>query len=99
MLDTSRAGTVIAEQMGALERDFGDKEGYEIGGVVTIVEVQGPEGSTLRIRNNLGNPTLALGFLHMAEDEWMRAMRTPGAFDGSAEPKGSVDLQVRGLMR
>jgi len=75
-LDTSRAGQVIAAQMEALEKDFGDKEGYEIGAVVTIVEVSGPEGSALRIRNNMGNPTLTLGYLRLAEDELIRFMRS-----------------------
>lgn len=88
-MDTSRAGNLIAEQMGNLERDYGDKEGYEIGAVISIIEVQGPDGAHFRIRNNLGNPALALGIMRMAEDELIRAMRTPGAFDqgdeGSAE--------------
>jgi hypothetical protein len=74
-LDTTKAGQVIAAQMEALEKDFGDKDGYEIGAVVTIVEVSGPEGSHLRIRNNMGNPTLTLGVLRLAEDELIRAMR------------------------
>lgn len=71
--------------MEALERDFGDKEGFEIGAMITIVEVQGPEGAMFRIRNNLGNPALALGILRMAEDELIRAMRTPGAFEQGDE--------------
>ena len=77
-LDTSKAGQVIAEQMEALERDFGDQEGYEIGAVVTIVEVSGPDGSNLRIRNNIGNATMVLGVLRLAEDELVRAMRSDG---------------------
>ncbi len=74
-LDTSKAGQVIAEQMEALEADFGDKDGYDIGAVVTIVEVSGPDGSNFRIRNNMGNPVLALGVMRLAEDELIRAMR------------------------
>jgi hypothetical protein len=83
-MDTSRAGLVIAAQMEALERDYGDE--HEIGAVITIVEIQGPNGSHFRVRNNLGNAPLVLGVMRMAEDEWLRSMRTPGAFgEGSPE--------------
>jgi hypothetical protein len=75
-LDTSKDGQVIAEQMEALEKDFGDKDGYDIGAVVTIVEVNGPEGSNLRIRNSMGDPVLTLGVLRLAEDELIRALRS-----------------------
>jgi hypothetical protein len=75
-VDTSRAGRVIAEQMEALERDYGDD--FEIGAVITIVEIQGPEGSHFRMRNNIGNPVMALGVMRMAEEQWLMGMRTPG---------------------
>jgi hypothetical protein len=78
-LDTSKAGQIIAEQMEALEKDYGETDEYEIGAVVTIVEVTGPEGSTLRIRNNLAHPFMALGVLRLAEDEWIRFLRGGGA--------------------
>ncbi len=75
-LDTSKAGEVIAEQMEALGADYdGLADEYEIGAVVTIVEVVGPDGSHLRIRNSMGNPTLTLGYLRLAEDELIRSMR------------------------
>ncbi len=74
-LDTSKAGQLIAEQMEALERDFGDKDDFQIGAMVAIVEVQGPSGSTFRIRTNVGNPAMTLGVIRMAEDEWLRFMR------------------------
>lgn len=77
-LDTSKAGQVIAAQMEALEDDYGDQEGYEIGAVITIVEVSGPDGSDLRIRNNLGNPVMTLGVLRLAEAEWVRFMQSGG---------------------
>ena len=39
----------VAEQMGAIEAEFGD--GFTIGRVITIVEVAGPDGQVeLRIR-------------------------------------------------
>ena len=90
-MDTSKVGNVIAEQMGALERDYGDKEGYEIGAVISIVEIQGPDGAHFRMRNNLGNPALTLGIMRIAEDEWIRAMRTPGAFGEGAEESDASD--------
>jgi hypothetical protein len=77
-IDTSKAGQVIAAQMEAIEKDFADKEGYEIGAVVTIVGIQGPDGSNLRIRNNLGDPVMTLGILRLAEDELIRALRGGG---------------------
>jgi hypothetical protein len=79
-MDTAKAGTLIAEQMEALERDYGDKDDHEIGAIITIVEIQGPDGAHFRIRNNLPNPALTLGVLRMAEHEWIAAMKTPGAF-------------------
>jgi hypothetical protein len=81
-MDTSKAGRLIAEQMDALERDYGEKDGYEIGAMITIVEIAGPRGSHFRMRSNIGNPAMALGVMRMAEDEWLRSMRTPGAIQG-----------------
>jgi len=42
-LDQSKVGRVVAEQMEAIENDYG--EDCEIGDVCTIVEVVGPHGS------------------------------------------------------
>jgi hypothetical protein len=67
-LDTSKAGQLVAEQMEAIENDYADQEGYELGAVITIVEVVGQDGSSnLRIRNNIGNLVTLLGALRMAE--------------------------------
>jgi hypothetical protein len=74
-IDTSQAGQQIAAQMEAIEKDFEDKEGYRLGAIVTIVGIDGPEGSHFRIRHNLGNPALALGVMRLAEDQWIRFMR------------------------
>jgi len=68
-MDSSKAGQVIAEQLEAIEHDYGDSEEHEIGTVITIVEVIGPDKSELRIRHNLeGQPYRLLGFLRVAED-------------------------------
>jgi hypothetical protein len=73
-LDRSVLGNIASEQMEALDADFGDEEGVEMGGVITIVEVLRPQGepneqgqiaveSTLRIRHNIGDPYRVVGLL------------------------------------
>jgi hypothetical protein len=54
----------VAAQMDAIEADFGD--GYEIGSVLTIVEVNTPEGPNIRMRCN-APPWVGLGLLRMGE--------------------------------
>jgi hypothetical protein len=55
----------VAEQMDAIEADFGD--GYQIGRVITIVEVSGPDGN-IEIRIRAGQfPWVALGRLEWAK--------------------------------
>lgn len=54
----------VAAQMDAIESDFG--EDFEIGRVITIVEVKHGEKLDLRIRAQMF-PWVALGMLKMAE--------------------------------
>jgi hypothetical protein len=55
----------VAAQMDAIESDFGDK--YEIGGLVTVVEVRQPDGTAgIRVRSN-APPWVGLGMLRIAE--------------------------------
>jgi hypothetical protein len=54
----------VAEQMEAIEADFGDD--YQIGAVVTVVEVQRPQGPGIRVRCN-APPWVGLGMLRVAE--------------------------------
>jgi hypothetical protein len=55
----------VAAQMDAIETDFGDD--YEIGRVITIVEVQRPNGEVeLRVRAGQ-YPWVALGMLDFAK--------------------------------
>lgn len=58
----------VAEQMDAIEAEFGD--GFEIGSIVTVVEVRQPgedgERSELRVRSNAA-PWVSAGMLRMAE--------------------------------
>jgi hypothetical protein len=65
--------------MEALERDFDDQEDIQIGGVITIVELQKVEGtdehgniqvsSTIRMRHNVGDPFRVLGLLDQVKHD------------------------------
>jgi hypothetical protein len=55
----------VAAQMDAIEADFGD--GFEIGAIVTIVEVRRPDGASVRVRCN-APPWVGLGMLQVAEN-------------------------------
>jgi hypothetical protein len=55
----------VAEQMDAIESDFGD--GYQIGRVITVVEVARPDGN-VEIRVRAGQfPWVSLGMLDWAK--------------------------------
>ncbi|MGO9321279.1 MAG: hypothetical protein ACLQBY_10830 [Solirubrobacteraceae bacterium] len=65
-LDATKIGTVVAEQMEALESRFGDD--CQIGDVCTIVEVLGPHGSSVAVRPGADvRPHGLIGLLRMAE--------------------------------
>lgn len=65
MLDQSKIGRVVTEQMAALEDQYG--EDCEIGDVCTIVEIVGPHGSTVRVRSSDARSHITLGLLRVAE--------------------------------
>ena len=74
-LDATKIGHVVAEQMEALEERYGDD--CEIGDVCTIVEVLGPEGSSVAVRSGADvSPHGLVGLLRMAE---AIALRSVGA--------------------
>ena len=54
----------VAEQMDAIEADFGDD--YQIGSIVTVVEVMRSQGAGIRVRCN-APPWVGLGMLRIAE--------------------------------
>lgn len=61
----SRLMQEVAEQMDAIEADFG--RDFEIGRVITVVEVTGPDGN-VQIRVRAGQfPWVALGMLDWAK--------------------------------
>lgn len=64
-LDQTKIGQLVTAQMEALEADYGDDS--QIGDVCTIVEVVGPHGSHVRVRNSDMRPHVALGLLRIAE--------------------------------
>jgi hypothetical protein len=73
-LDRAVLGNLASEQMAALEADFGDEEGVQMGGVMTIVEILRPQApneqgqvpveSNLRIRHNVADPYRVVGLLN-----------------------------------
>ncbi len=71
-IDQSRLGTHISEQMEAIEQDPEVPDDAEIGGIVTIVEVVGPDegdgmrGRGFRVRSNLP-PHVTIGVLEEAK--------------------------------
>jgi len=74
-IDTTAAGKLIAEQMDAIEKDYEGRDGFEIGAVVTIVEVHGPDGAEFRTRYNTGgNPFLAMGVMEAAKQQMLLGM-------------------------
>jgi len=60
----NKLGEEVAAQMDAIETDFGDD--YEIGNIVTIVEVIRSEGAGVRVRSN-APPWIGLGLIRFAE--------------------------------
>jgi hypothetical protein len=61
----ARLMEAVAAQMDAIEADFGDQ--YEIGSLMTIVEVRRPDGDAgIRVRSNVP-PWVGLGMLRVAE--------------------------------
>lgn len=67
-LDQSKVGQHIAQQMEAIEADYGDREEqYVIGDICTIVEVRGPEGAQVRMRSSASAAHATLGLLKIAE--------------------------------
>ena len=68
-MDVSGAGQMAAQQMEAIENDFEGKEGYEIGMMISIVQIVGPDGTLQnRVTHNAPAPFIALGLMRVAEE-------------------------------
>ena len=99
-LDQSKIGRVVAEQMEAIEGDYGDD--CEIGDVCTIVEVVGPHGSHVRVRSSDMRPHSGLGLVRMAEQAMLgnlgpalQTLSMAVAFTGGAVSAVSLDQERR----
>ena len=82
----SKLGEEVAAQMDAIEADFGDN--YEIGNVVTIVEVLRPDGAGIRVRCNQ-QPWIGLGLLQHGPQRIGERVR---AYDPVRD--GDVEVEV-----
>jgi hypothetical protein len=68
-MDVSEAGQMAAAQMEAIESDYEGKEGFEIGVMINVVQIVGPDGSIEnRVQNNAVAPFIALGLMRVAEE-------------------------------
>jgi hypothetical protein len=77
-LDGTILGNCAAEQMQALEKDFGDDDSMHVGTVITIVELQKREvdgdveravGSMVRVRHNTPDLYRVIGILDQAKHD------------------------------
>jgi hypothetical protein len=60
---------MAAEQMEAIERTYQGKEGYEVGIMINIVQILGPNGEIEnRVQHNAAAPFMALGLMRVAEE-------------------------------
>lgn len=86
-MDSAIVGQLVAEQMEAIERDYGASTDHEIGAVITIVEVRSPTSSDLRVRHNLGGAPYGLvGYMRVAEERVMAMFRNAGAEPPEEQP-------------
>jgi hypothetical protein len=68
-MDISLAGQMAAEQMEAIETDYEGREGYQIGVMINIVQIIGPDGTIEnRIQHNAAAPFIALGLMRVCEE-------------------------------
>lgn len=79
-IDQKRLGEHIAAQMEAIEGDYSEMDA-EIGTIITIVEVLGPNGADVRMRPSDPRPHVILGILRWAEMWTEQAVKGQG--DGS----------------
>ena len=68
-MDVSRAGQMAADQMEAIESNYAGGEGFEIGIMINIVQIVGPNGEIEnRVQHNAAAPFMALGLMRVAEE-------------------------------
>jgi hypothetical protein len=76
-LDTTRVGQVVAQQMEALESQFGDDR--RVGDVCTIIEVVGPLGSQVAVGTSPMRRHALVGLLRVAEAMALREIASEPA--------------------
>lgn len=60
---------MAATQMENIEKAYEGKDGYEIGMMISIVQIIGPNGELEnRVAHNAAAPFLALGLMRVAEE-------------------------------
>lgn len=74
-IDRTRLDEHIAAQIEAIEADHADEEDVEIGIIVTILEVVGPNRRGLRVRPSDTRPWVASGVIQWAADIIRRRSR------------------------
>jgi hypothetical protein len=76
-LDRTVLGNVAAQQMEALEADYGEEEGVEIAAAITIVEIRRQVGdgmqTIVRARSNVPDPYRRVGLLQQAAQQILAA--------------------------
>jgi hypothetical protein len=85
-IDQTPLGQHMQEQMAAIEQDPNVADGSAIGGIITIVEVVGPdEGDggqrrNLRVRSN-AHPHVSIGLLEEAKMVQLMTIQGGGQFE------------------
>lgn len=74
-IDQKRLGEHIAAQMEAIEQSYAEVQECEIGNVLTIVEVIGPNGAEVRMRPSDPRPWTTIGLLRWAEANLMAQLQ------------------------
>jgi hypothetical protein len=68
-MDVSGAGQMAAAQMENIEQSYEGREGFEIGMMISIVQIVGPNGELEnRVIHNAPAPFLALGLMRVVEE-------------------------------
>jgi hypothetical protein len=68
-MDVSEARKLITQMLDNVEQELRDKDGWEIGIMVSIVQTAGPNGElATRVSNTAPAPFMALGLMRVAEE-------------------------------
>ncbi len=85
-IDQTPLGQHMQEQMAAIEQDPNVADGSSIGGIITIVEIVGPDQDdgqqrrNLRVRSN-AHPHVSIGLLEEAKMVQLMTVQGSGQFE------------------